>query len=294
MSAHHEDSSQNYYTGRGTDHESEKYTNGKHAGPSSAPIGMMSGAAGAAVKNQATISQVYDPSFFKIANPGPLGLISFALTTFVLGLYQCGTGFASPIPSHLLLLTCSLPNSNALGNVGPDQAVFGLALFYGGAAQFVAGIMEFRAGNTFGTTLHCSYGAFWLAFAMFLIPGLAIREAYEGDTRAYTVAVGIFLIMWCFLTLIFFVAALKTNLAVLVVLGCLVLAFFFLALAQFLAVPHPASAKKVNQVGGAWSVICATAAFYAGASGLMRPETTWVRFPLGEFANKQPTEKSPA
>ncbi|QUC23144.1 uncharacterized protein UV8b_07385 [Ustilaginoidea virens] len=229
-----------------------------------------SGPGGAIPKpHQSMVSQVYDPQFFKIANPGPLGLISFALTTFVLGLYQCGAG---------------LPGSNPMGGVGPDQAVFGLAVFFGGAAQFIAGIMEFRVGNTFGTTVHCSYGAFWLAFAMFLVPSLGIKDAYAGDARAFSFALGIFLILWCFLTLVFFIAALRTNIAILVVLGLLVLAFFFLSVAQFVSTTHPTGARRVNRAGGVFSVLCATAAFYAGSAGIMTEATTWVRLPLGEFA----------
>ena len=79
--------------------------------------------------------------------------------------------------------------------------------------------MEFRVGNTFGSTLHCSYGAFWLSFAMFMVPSLGIREAYAGDERAFTVAVGIFLMAWCLLTLVFTIGALKTNIAILTVLS---------------------------------------------------------------------------
>jgi succinate-acetate transporter protein len=217
-------------------------------------------------KHQGMISQVASPTYRKPANPGPLGLISFALTTFVLGLYQCGAG---------------LPGSNPHGNVGPDQAVFGLAVFFGGTAQFVAGIMEFVCGNTFGTTVHCSYGAFWLAFAMFLIPSLGIQEAYAGDERAFSFALGIFLILWCFLTVIFLIGALRTNLAIIGVLFFLVLAFFFLALAEFTLTSHPNASVGLNKAGGAFSVICAFLAFYAGSAGIMQPETTFVRFPLG-------------
>lgn len=171
-----------------------------------------------------------------------------------------------------------------MGNVGPDQAIFGLAVFFGGAAQFIAGIMEFRVGNTFGTTVHCSYGAFWLAFAMFLVPSLGIKQAYQGDERAYTFALGIFLLLWCFLTLIFFVAALRTNIAILVVLSFLALAFFFLSIAQFVSTTHLTAAIRVNRAGGVFAVICALAAFYTGSSGLMTEDTTWVRFPLGAFS----------
>ena len=151
----------------------------------------------------------------------------------------------------------------------------------GGLAQFVAGIMEFRVGNTFGTTVHCSYGAFWLSYAMFLIPDLDIVGGYKGDARAFSFAVGIYLIVWCFLTFVFLVAALRTNWSIITVFFFLVLAFLFLSLAQFTLTEHPTASVRLNKAGGAFSIICAMAAFYAGSSGLMVEETTFVRFPLG-------------
>jgi succinate-acetate transporter protein len=180
---------------------------------------------------------------------------------------------------------CRLPGSNPQGSVGPNQAVFGLAVFMGGAIQTIAGIMEFRVGNTFGSTVHCSYGAFWLSYAMFLLPYLGIEAAYKGDERAYTFALGIFLILWCFLTFLFLVAALRTNIAILCVFFFLTLAFFFLSVANFTATEHATASLRLNKVGGAFSVVCAFCAFYAGASGLMIPETTFVRFPLGEIVS---------
>ena len=176
-----------------------------------------------------------------------------------------------------------LPHSNPQGNVGPNQAVFGLAVFMGGTAQLIAGIMEFRVGNTFGSTVHASYGAFWLSYAMFLLPYLGIEAAYKGDKRAYSFALGIFLILWCFLTLLFFIAALRTNVAILLVFFFLTLAFFFLSLANFLSTEHATASLRLNKAGGAFTVVCAFFAFYAGASGLMIPDTTFVRFPLGEI-----------
>ena len=146
----------------------------------------------------------------------------------------------------------------------------------GGTAQLIAGIMEFRVGNTFGSTVHASYGAFWLSYAMFLLPYLGIEAAYKGDKRAYSFALGIFLILWCFLTLLFFIAALRTNVAILLV-------FFFLSLANFLSTEHATASLRLNKTGGAFTVVCAFFAFYAGASGLMIPDTTFVRFPLGEI-----------
>jgi succinate-acetate transporter protein len=177
----------------------------------------------------------------------------------------------------------SLPNSNAFGNVGPAQAVFGMAVFFGGAAQFIAGLLQFRVGNTFGCTLHCSYGAFWLAYAMFLIPSLGIEAAYNGDTRAYSVHLGIFNILWSLLTWLFFIAALRTNITILGVLFSLAMAFFLLAVANFIETTHTTSAVRVNRAGAAFAIISAILALYAGISGLMVEDTTPVRFPLGEL-----------
>jgi len=195
------------------------------------------------------------------ANPGPLGLFGFATTTFVLGLYQCGAG---------------LPHSNPESGVGPFQAVFGLAIFYGGAAQFIAGCFEFACCNTFGFTVHCTYGAFWLSFAMFMIPSLGIEAAYKGDMRAYSFAIGIYLILWCFVTLIFLIGALRTNVAIVATFFFLTLAFFFLSLAQFLLTENSKQSVRLNKTGGAFAIICAATAFWAGIYGLYSKDKTFV------------------
>ena len=153
----------------------------------------------------------------------------------------------------------------------------------GGTAQILAGLLEFRVGNTFGCTLHCSYGAFWLSYAMFSLPEIGIKAAYKGDMRAYSFAIGIYLIMWGFLTFLFLIAALQTNVAILLVLFFLFLAYFFLSIANFTLTEHPTPSLLLNKPGGAFAVCSAFFAFYAGASGLMVPETTFVRFPLGEI-----------
>lgn len=189
------------------------------------------------------------------------------------------------------LLINSLPGSDPFGTVGPFQVVFGLAVFYGGAAQFVAGIMEFRLGNTFGTTVHCSYGAFWLSFAMLLVPSLGIQDAYAGDERAYHYAVGIYLILWSFLTFIFLVGALRTNIAIITVFLFLALAYLFLAIAQFTVTSSRTSAIRVNRAGGVFAIFSALAAFYAGSAGIMTRDTTYFTLPLGEFSHSPKTSR---
>ena len=106
-----------------------------------------------------TQPQVADPTAY-IADPGPLGLAGFAMTTFVLSVFNAG------------LITTS----------GVVAVVLPLALFYGGLAQFAAGLWEFRKGNTFGALAFCSFGAFWLSFAAyekFVVPDLAGQRAHR-------------------------------------------------------------------------------------------------------------------
>lgn len=113
-------------------------------------------------------------------------LFGFAATTFVLSLY----------------------NVSARGVVAPN-AVVGLAVGYGGLAQFVAGIWEFAAGNTFGATAFCSYGGFWWSYAALLIPWFGVSDAYakagataEAGTEMMANAIGLYLVAWFIFTFI--------------------------------------------------------------------------------------------
>src|SRR5712691_6278061 len=108
------------------------------------------------------------------ANPAPLGLSAFALTTFVLSSANAGI--------------LSAPN-----------IVLGLALFYGGIVQVLAGLQEFRQGNTFGATAFCSYGGFWLALGSVFVPAFGIAAAYTKSADLHT-ALGYFLLGWTIFT----------------------------------------------------------------------------------------------
>ena len=101
-----------------------------------------------------------------IANPAPLGLSAFALTTFVLSSINAGW-----FPA------------------GGTTIIVGLAVFYGGITQLLAGMWEFRKGNTFGATAFSSYGAFWMSLAAISIPGFNIKASLH-DAEA---AIGLFL-----------------------------------------------------------------------------------------------------
>jgi succinate-acetate transporter protein len=166
-------------------------------------------------------------------------------------------------------------------NFGPNQSVLGLALFMGGLVQIIVAVMEFSVGNTFGMTTHGSYGAFWLSYAMFLIPSLGIQGAYSGDTRAYSFSMGIYLITWCLVTTVFLIASLKTNLATVLLYVFLFLSYLFLSIANFILTMNPVVSVALYKAGGVFSVICATFAFYLGSSALVSRETSYWELPLG-------------
>jgi succinate-acetate transporter protein len=164
-----------------------------------------------------------------IADPGPLGLAAFALTTFVLSMF----------------------NANLVG-AGGEPVVFGLAFAYGGIAQFAAGMWEFRTGNTFGAVAFTSYGAFWLSFWAFV-------EFFEKDVPKADAghAVGLYLIAWGIFTLYMFVASLRTTAAIAAVFALLTLTFFALGIGN--AGGH----TNIVHLGGWIGLATAAAAWYA-------------------------------
>ena len=177
----------------------------------------------------------------KIANPGPLGLSGFALTTFVL----------------------SWSNSGFMPKAVDTLVVIGLAFFYGGIAQLLAGMWEFRSGNTFGATAFTSYGAFWLSFAALFLPGLGGAAALVSPP-----AIGIYLVGWTIFTLIMLVASLRTNGATVAVFALLTVTFAVLALA-WLSGSKGAPDTTWNHIGGYLGILTALAAWYTAAAGVL-------------------------
>jgi succinate-acetate transporter protein len=176
-----------------------------------------------------TARQEVSPAAATTADPGPLGLAAFALTTFVLSMF----------------------NSQLVG-AGGEPVVFGLALAYGGVAQFAAGMWEFRTGNTFGAVAFTSYGAFWLSF-------WALVQFFEKDIPPADAgnAVGLYLIAWGIFTLYMFVASLRTTAAIALVFLLLTLTFFALGIGN--AGDH----ENIVHLGGWLGLATAAAAWYA-------------------------------
>lgn len=215
----------------------------------------------------------------------PLGLISLAITTFAFGLYHAGAGYTNAHPTythHQLTICYRSPDSNPLNT--PSE-IFGLAVFYGGAAQFLAGVMEFRLTNTYASTVHCSYGAYWLAYSMLLLPSTGI-DSYRADIKDIATAEGIFFLLWCLLSAVFLLAGLRTSLAMLATLAIWSFSLFLLSVARFIAAQHTSAAQSVNKAGGVFAVFAAAAAFYVGAAALMGTTNTSVKLLVGDLSAK--------
>lgn len=171
-----------------------------------------------------------------VADPGPLGLAAFALTTFCLSMINAG-----------------------IVSKATEPIVFGLALAYGGIAQLLAGMWEFRKGNTFGATAFTSYGAFWISFWAFV-------QFYATKVPAAQVhtAVGLYLLAWGIFTTYMLVAAARTSTAVLAVFTALTVTFFLLAYGN--AAQH----ANIVKLGGWVGLLTAALAWYASMAGVVK------------------------
>ncbi len=186
---------------------------------------------GAVGREAARSSEVVEsrPGGITIADPGPLGLAGFAMTTFVLSMF----------------------NADLVSRNG-EAIVFGLALAYGGLAQLLAGMWEFRTGNTFGAVAFTSYGAFWISFWAFV-------QFYAADVPAADAghAVGLYLIAWGIFTAYMFIASLRTTAAVALVFILLAVTFFVLGIG------NANGNDSVVKLGGWLGLATAFAAWYA-------------------------------
>ncbi|MFG3224617.1 acetate uptake transporter [Kitasatospora sp. NPDC048194] len=170
------------------------------------------------------------PAPSTVADPGALGLGAFAMTTFVLSWFNAG-----------------------LINESVAAVVLPLALFYGGIVQLLAGMWEFRRGNTFAATAFASFGAFWLAywgFVQAVVPHLLhAHQLYQ--------ATGLFLLAWTIFTAYMTIAALRTTAAVLAVFVSLTLTFLLLTIGAF------AQSDGCTKAGGWLGLLTALIAWYA-------------------------------
>ena len=180
----------------------------------------------------------------KFANPGPLGLLGFGMTTVLLNLHNAGL-----LPLSIVIVA------------------MGVAL--GGLAQIIAGIRELKQGNTFGGTAFTAYGLFWWSLV------LIWWNPFEGIEAASKVAMGYYLLLWGIFTAFMFVGTLKHNRATQVVFGSLTILFMLLALGDF------TGNHTITMVAGFEGIFCGLSAIYSAMGQILNAEFGKKIIPLG-------------
>lgn len=186
------------------------------------------------------------------ANPAPLGLLGFGMTTILLNFHNAG---CYPL----------------------DSMILAMGLFYGGLAQIIAGIMEWKKGNTFATTAFTSYGLFWMTLvALILLPktdlGIVAPEKAS--------AMALYLFMWGLFTLVMFKGTMYISRALQVVFGLLTVLFFLLAAGD------ATGEEMFTRIAGWEGIVCGAAAMYTGLAQVVNEAAGKVLWPLGLVKKK--------
>jgi len=170
----------------------------------------------------------------KLANPAPLGLLGFGMTTVLLNLHNAGF---FPL----------------------DTMILAMGLAYGGLAQVIVGIMEYKKGNTFGTTAFTSYGLFWWSLVLLLVlPKTSIFAEME-PTKA---AMAAYFFMWGLFTFVMFFGTLKTNRALQFVFMSLAILFFLLTARDLTGNATIIGDLTIGTIAGYEGIICGLSAVY--------------------------------
>ncbi len=181
------------------------------------------------------------------ANPAPLGLLGFGMTTVLLNLHNAG--FYSV-----------------------NSMIMGMGIFMGGIAQIFAGLQEWKKNNTFGATAFTAYGSFWLSLvALWIIPKTSFGAAYASDEKS----VGFYLLLWGIFTLFMFIGTLRSNRMLQVVFATLTLLFFLLAIADF------TGNEDLHTVAGYEGILCGLSAIYGCVAQILNEVYGRTVLPLG-------------
>lgn len=179
------------------------------------------------------------------ANPAPLGLLGFGMTTVLLNIQNAGF-----FPLSAMILS--------------------MGIFYGGLAQIIAGVMEWKKNNTFGTTAFISYGFFWLSLVGLLVmPKLGWAAAATGPAMAA------YLFMWGLFTFVMFIATLRISRALQFVFGSLTILFFLLALGDYTGI------EGIKLIAGYEGIICGLSAIYTALAQILNEVYGRTVLPLG-------------
>ncbi|OAA61920.1 GPR1/FUN34/yaaH [Niveomyces insectorum RCEF 264] len=222
---------------------------------------------GADLEAQTTISPRDQPALpyvpRNLANPAPLGLTAFATSIF------------------LMSLTNLHPRGVAEGNI-----IVSTMIFFGGLCQYIAGIMEFVTGNTFGATVFSSYAGFNVAYALIFIPGTGILAAYADPVTGAPLpdlsqAIAMFVWAWFIVSVIFTIAATRASWVLLILL-----VFVDITL-LFIAAGYMAGVEGLLKASCGTGFVAAFLAYYAGAAGLWGNGGTAINLPVGSLVPKR-------
>jgi len=180
-----------------------------------------------------------------LANPAPLGLFGFGMTTVLLNLHNAGF-------------------------YEMNSMILAMGLFYGGIAQVIAGILEFKKNNTFGMTAFISYGFFWISLVALIFMG---KWGWISATPGNALVA--YLILWGIFTLLLFVGTLRINMALQLVFGTLTILFFLLAIGDATKI------ESITRLAGYEGILCGGLAIYTGIANLLNEVYGDVILPLG-------------
>ena len=190
-----------------------------------------------------SITQIKDNT----GNPAPLGLLGFGMTTVLLNLHNAGF-------------------------YELNSMILAMGICYGGVGQIIAGIMEWRKGNSFATTAFVSYGLFWLSLVTLIILTKLGWAAASNDT-----AMAAYLAMWGLFTAVMFIGTLRLNRALQIVFATLTILFFLLAIGDFTA-----ASPGFKHFTGYEGILCGFSAIYAGLAQLLNELSHKIVLPLGQ------------
>jgi succinate-acetate transporter protein len=190
-------------------------------------------------------NNIYEIKESSIADPGPLGLACFALTTFCLSMVNAG-----------------------LVDKAATIVIIALALVYGGATQILAGMWEFKKNNVFGATAFSSYGAFWISLGVFDL--LATLKLVTVPSQG----VWLFLLAWTIFTFYMWIGSFGTNKALIATFTLLLIAFILLTIGA-------AGNAAAHTMGGYVGIATAIVAWYTSAAGVINTVNGRVVLPVG-------------
>jgi succinate-acetate transporter protein len=191
-----------------------------------------------------TLAKIKDTT----GNPAPVGLIAFGMTTVLLNIHNAGF-----YPLNTMILA--------------------MGVFYGGVAQIIASVMEWKKGNTFGTTAFLSFGLFWLTLVALLL--LPVKDTTTAIAVSSKGAMAAYFFMWGLFTLVMYIGTLRLNRALQVVFGSLTILFFLLCGGE------ATGNSVVVKIAGYEGILCGLSAIYAGLAQVLNEVYGRVVFSIG-------------